>query len=263
MERAVLADLGVLQDPHAAGMLAPSMRAVHQVVRRLPRRRLTGSVTLAGLAARVRWFDARVAEALDAGVDQVVTVGAGYDSRPWRGARDGVRFFEVDHRATQQDKIARAPGPGPVFVEADLAADDAAAALAAHGLDPDRRTLYVVEGVTMYLTEAVLRDQLAGLAAASAPGSRLALDVYPAAASTTAPNRRQQRLQRLARAGSGEGLRLGFTREAAVDLVERAGWPVTTAISLRDAAVDLVPATSGLPVNAIDPGKTLLAATHP
>lgn len=60
-------------------------------------------------------------EALDDGARQVLVVGAGYDSRAWRLARPGVTYFEVDQPATQEDKRAKAPEGGPVYVSADVA----------------------------------------------------------------------------------------------------------------------------------------------
>ena len=38
---------------------------------------------------------------------KVIIVGAGYDGRAIRYARPGVRWFEVDHPATQRDKLER------------------------------------------------------------------------------------------------------------------------------------------------------------
>ena len=103
-ERALLTDMGVLADPLARMMLTPSMVAIVSVVQHLPTHVLTRSVTLAGLAARVLWFDTQVTEALDANITQIAVIGAGYDSRAWRFRREGVQFFELDHGATQQEK---------------------------------------------------------------------------------------------------------------------------------------------------------------
>jgi methyltransferase (TIGR00027 family) len=262
-ERAALTDMGVIDDLFARGMLTAPMAAASSIVGRSPYDVRTRSVTLTGLAARVLWFDAQVTGALDAGVDQVAVVGAGYDSRAWRFGRDGVRFFEVDHRATQQDKVRRAPRPGPTYVEADLATRGAAGALLQRGLDASRPVLFVVEGVTMYLGEDVVRSQLGDLASSSAAGSRLAVDFQPPRDAGTSRNRRQLRLQRLARIGSGEAFRLLVDRTQATELVETSGWVVEEATSLRDAACALVPRASGLPVSAIDPRKTLVAASRP
>lgn len=261
-ERALLTDMGVLDDPFARTMLTPSMAAVVSVATHLPRRWTARSVTLAGLAARVLWFDAQVAAALDSAITQVAVIGAGYDSRAWRLSRPRVRFFEVDHPATQQDKVRRAPRPGPVWVEADLTTHGAAEALARDGLDPLQPTLFVVEGVTMYLDEQVVRHLLAGLGELSAPGSRLAVDFIPPPQEGTARNHRQNRLQRLARSGSGETFRFTIRRAEAVELVAASAWDVGEAVSLRHAAQSLVPPGSGLPVDAVNEHKTLVSGVR-
>jgi methyltransferase (TIGR00027 family) len=261
-ERALLTDMGVLSDPFARRMLTPSMVAIVNVVRHLPTQVSAQSVTLAGLAARVLWFDAQVTEVLNAGIIQIAVIGAGYDSRAWRFRREGVQFFELDHGATQQEKVRRAPGPGPIYVAADLTTQGAREALVEHGLDTSRPVLFVVEGVTMYLDEKIVRDQLGGLGKASAVGSRLAVDFYPPRAIGTSLNHRQNRLQRLAHIGSGETLRLTIDRPEAVDLVAESGWEVIQEISLREAARSLVPFESGLPVEAVNKHKTLVAGVR-
>lgn len=202
---------------------------------------------------------AQVSRALDAGIEQIAVIGAGYDSRAWRFRRDGVQFFELDHGATQQDKARRAPGPGPTYVEADLTTQGAAEALVEHGLDTSRPALFVIEGVTMYLDEEVVRHQLGQLGRSGALGSRLAVDFYPPPDAGTSRDHRQRRLQRLARVGSGEGFRLRVDRSQAVELIEASGWNVDEATSMREAARALVPRGSGLPVDAVNEHKSLVA----
>lgn len=260
-ERALLHDLGVLDDPDAASMLGPTLGAVHGALAHLPRRTWSRSVTLAGLAGRVRWFDREVVDAIGSGVRQVVTVGAGYDSRPWRLRHDGVRFFELDHPATQTDKRRRAPSLEPVFVAADLIDDDICAALEHGGFDSSVPAIFVVEGVTMYLEESVVRRQLASLARLAAPRSQLAVDFYPSRRPAMGVQRRQLLLQRIARAGSSEGFRLEVDREDAAGLVAGSGWEVTAVVSARDAATALVAARDGLPTSRVSADKTFVTAT--
>jgi methyltransferase (TIGR00027 family) len=188
-ERAVLAGMG--DDHFARRMLTPSMRTIIWIVEHGPHRVRTRSATLAGLAARVLWFDAQVARALAAGIKQVAVIGAGYDSRAWRFRHDGVTFFELDRVATQRDKRHRAPRPDPVYVEPDLTTGDAARSLFDHGLDPSRPALFVIEGVTMYLGAEQLHRQLGLLAKMSAIESRIALDFYPPSDVGTARDHRQ------------------------------------------------------------------------
>jgi O-methyltransferase involved in polyketide biosynthesis len=59
------------------------------------------------LRGRTAFFDRVVVNALNREVTQVVNVGAGYDGRAWRYAKDGVRWWEVDQAGTQADKRAR------------------------------------------------------------------------------------------------------------------------------------------------------------
>ncbi len=59
------------------------------------------------LRGRTSFFDRVVVNALEPEVTQVVVVGAGYDGRALRYAKLGVRWFEVDHPATQIDKRRR------------------------------------------------------------------------------------------------------------------------------------------------------------
>jgi len=258
--RALLASMGVLDDPFGRGMLTPSMGAILWVVEHGPHRVRARSVTLAGLAARVRWFDTQVAKALDAGIKQVAVIGAGYDSRAWRIRSGGVQFFELDHAATQQDKIRRAPQPGPAYVESDLTTEDAAKSLLDNGFDASRPALFVVEGVTMYLNEEDVRRQLELLARMGAIESRLAVDFLPPSNVGTSQDHRQLRLQRLVRRGSGESFRLALDRPQAVELVQESGWDVDEVMSMRDAAGRLVPRESGLPIDAVSEHKTLVAA---
>jgi len=252
-ERALLASRGVLDDPFAREMLTPSMGATVWVVEYGPRRIWTRSVTLAGLAARVRWFDLQLVSALNAGTEQVAVIGTGYDSRPWRIRSNGVRFFELDHPATQQDKVRRARQPSPVYVESDLTTEDAARSLQDYGFDASQPALIILEGVTMYLGEEVVRRQLELLGRMSAIGSRLAIDFYPPSNAGTAQHHRQLRLQQLARSGSGESFRLALDRPQAVGLVQASGWNIDEVMSLRDAARTLVLPESGLPTDAVNP----------
>src|SRR5688572_11588716 len=61
---------------------------------------------------------------------QVVLLGAGLDTRAARLAKDGVRFFEVDHPGTQREKLARLaaipsyPIAAATYVECDFEVHD-------------------------------------------------------------------------------------------------------------------------------------------
>jgi O-methyltransferase involved in polyketide biosynthesis len=135
----------------------------------------------------------------------------------------------------------------------------AAPALHHGGLDPTRPALFVLEGLTMYLSEDVARRQLSDLAASSATGSRIAVDFSPPPDAGTVRDRRHMGYQRLARAGSGEDLKLLVDGPQAVSLVEASGWQVTELTPMRGAARTLVRPDVGLPLDAINEHKSLVA----
>jgi methyltransferase (TIGR00027 family) len=142
----------------------------------MPRREIGGQT--ASLAARTRFFDERVLAAISAGTRQVVILGAGYDDRALRFRTAGVRFIEVDHPVTQADKARRLntmnAADGPVLAAADFSQDDVASALAACGHAAGQATLFLCEGLLVYLDAPTCVRLLAGLRARAAAGSILA-----------------------------------------------------------------------------------------
>src|SRR5262249_29257435 len=109
---------------------------------------------------------------------QVVILGAGLDGRAWRmEALAGAYVCEVDQPASQRDKRDRAAAlpadRAPRFAPVDFGRDRLADALAAAGHDAAVPTTWVWEGVVPYLTSAEVEATTAGIAALSAPGSRL------------------------------------------------------------------------------------------
>jgi len=132
-----------------------------------------------GLAARTRFFDQRVLDAISAGIRQVVVVGAGYDDRALRFRAPGVRFFELDHPATQADKARRlraikAGASEPTLAPADFRHDDVAGILRACGHEAGQPTLFLCEGLLVYLDQPTCVRLLTALRARAAAASVLA-----------------------------------------------------------------------------------------
>ena len=152
-------------------------RPLRDVLIRASEQRLPG--LWAEMLCRKRHADERVAEALAAGIDQVVFLGAGLDTRACRlVAPAGARAFEVDlpaNSAYKRDRLRAIYGRVPErvrLIPLDFETGDLAAALAANGFQTGRPALFVWEAVTQYLTEDGFRRTL-GFLAGSAAGSRL------------------------------------------------------------------------------------------
>src|SRR6516165_885775 len=182
------------------------------------------------LAARTTFFDRVVTGALGRGVHQVVVGAAGYDGRAFRYAKAGVRWFEVDHPATQRDKLRRLDrlgivAPDVTFVEADFTRDPVADRLRAAGLDPEAPALFLLEGVAVYLEPAVLERVLVQFRQVAGPGSRLAISV-----SVSRPHGDLARARfQAAVAALGEPARSTFEAGQAEALLAWTGWYLVAA----------------------------------
>ena len=117
-------------------------------------------------------------------IRQLVIVGAGLDARAWRlSFLSAVTVFELDHPATQGFKRERL-GTRPAlakevhFLPVNLERESLAVALAAAGHDPKAKTIFIWEGVVMYLEEAAVQASLRAMASVSAPGSLLAMTYF-------------------------------------------------------------------------------------
>ena len=135
------------------------------------------------VVCRTRAIDDVCRAALATGIDQVVLVGAGMDTRPYRMREmAAARLWEFDLPSTQavkQAMLARVPDLPPAHVRhvpLDLTQPDAAAVLAGAGTG---RTLLICEAVSMYVTgEAV--DRILTYAGTLAPGSHVIITYLPA-----------------------------------------------------------------------------------
>jgi methyltransferase (TIGR00027 family) len=144
-----------------------------------------------GLAAYVltrhRFIDDCLGRALEGDVEQVVLLGAGYDSRAYRFAATlrGRPVFEVDFPATSRRKariLARAAGKLPraavCRVEIDFEKDSLEDRLSGAGFRKGARSFFVWEGVSMYLTRAAVKATLTTIRDITAQGSELAMDFW-------------------------------------------------------------------------------------
>ncbi len=216
--RAHLTRRGILDDIHAERFVGPAKRIAMDRLAWLP----GPARAISWIAARTRFFDELITDALDGGIRQVVIVAAGYDCRAWRLARDGVRFIEVDHPATQARKKELAPPDGPEYVAADLSAQRLPDVLASQ-LTTSEPLVLICEGLTYYLAEADARSLLSQAAAIATEASQLGVDFASRQAGPLRlriPMAVTRLLQRWAR----EPLRFGLHPDDAPALLTETGW---------------------------------------
>jgi methyltransferase (TIGR00027 family) len=132
------------------------------------------------------WFSERIAleACIDDGIEQLVILGAGYDSRAYRSdkLKGKVKVFEVDHPATQMvkmEKVKKIFGSLPdhvVYVPIDFENQKLDERLFESGYDKSLKTLFIWEGVTYYITPEAVDTTLAFMAKNSGEGSSIIFD---------------------------------------------------------------------------------------
>jgi methyltransferase (TIGR00027 family) len=133
------------------------------------------------IPARTRYIDEYLTECIDAGLEQLIILGVGYDSRAYRVKRlkGKVTVFEVDHPATQKRKIElikKMIDPLPsnvVYVSIDFNKETLPQRMSESGYDKNKKSLFIWEGVTPLLTAEAVDETLKFVATTSGPGSSI------------------------------------------------------------------------------------------
>jgi methyltransferase (TIGR00027 family) len=146
------------------------------------------------IIARTRYFDELFRDALSNRVPQIVLLGAGYDSRAYRFAREnlGTRIFELDAAPTQKRKIkclqaAKIHIPDDVrYVRVNFMIEALDEVLEKAGFSHQERTLFIWEGVSYYLEREAVRKTLGVAGRMAHPESTLGFDYAVAISETEA-----------------------------------------------------------------------------
>ena len=166
----------ILDDPIAARLLGADFD---------PAETPTAGASHASVVLRSRWSESRLELAVERGVSQLVLLGAGFETFAYRQPAwaAGLRIYEIDHHASQEDKrrrLARAGVPLPAnleFVAIDFERTTLRDGLRASALDFSRPAFFSCLGVLGYLSReaamAVFR-----LVAEFPPGSEIAYTHY-------------------------------------------------------------------------------------
>lgn len=138
--------------------------------------------------ARTKLIDRVFRDAVLEGFPQIVILGAGFDTRAVRFHDDnkGTLIFELDAPITQEMKIKQFEKKGieipeeVTFIPIDFDVENMSEKLYGAGYRNDCRTLFVMEGVTMYLSEDGLTATLKSICDNSVTGSMIVFDYIKA-----------------------------------------------------------------------------------
>lgn len=172
-------------DPFAKGFIGATNRVIGKIP---PLRKIAlwylgqeHPFILDCIPARTRYIDEYINACIDAGLEQLIILGAGYDSRAYRieGLKGKVTVFEVDLPATQKRKIElvkKMMDPLPsnvVYVPIDFNKETLPQRMSESGYDKDKKSLFIWEGVTPLLTAEAVDETLEFVAKNSGPGSSI------------------------------------------------------------------------------------------
>lgn len=167
-------------------------------------------------AVRTNFFDTYFADAVAAGIRQVVILASGLDSRAYRLEWPaGTTVYEIDqpqvlaYKSTTLAENGVRPSADRREVAIDLR-QDWPAALRAAGFDPSARTAWLAEGLLMYLPAEAQDRLFTQIGALSGAGSRVSAETAPA----HTDERRQQVRERLKKVADEIGI------EQSVDIGE-------------------------------------------
>lgn len=153
----------------------PGLRSV---VLALRERRMPG--TLGAILCRTRYIDDVLKRSLEEGLDQVVILGAGFDTRAYRiSSMDGVQVFEVDLPGTRKlkqirvEKVLGAVPENVTLIGMNFDRENLDEILSAGGFQKGKRTLFIWEGVTQYITAEAVKNTLEFVSAVSGVGSAI------------------------------------------------------------------------------------------
>ena len=138
--------------------------------------------------ARTKYVDAAFEKALTERFDQILLFGAGFDTRALRfhSKAEHTRIFELDSPLTQQAKIQQyrkrnlSIESNLVFIAIDFEKEPLPHKLDMAEFKKDLRTLFILEGLLMYLEQESAQSTLQTIRQYAGTGSRVVFDYLQA-----------------------------------------------------------------------------------
>ena len=194
------------------------------------------------ILTRTRFIDDCLENTLEDGLEQLVILGAGYDTRALRfeGRLKGIRVFELDHPATQATKLRRCQQnmsslPAHVtFIPIQFDREDLRQKLLANGYRGGLKTFFIWEGVTYYLPDAAVDATLAFIAGNAGAGSSVVFDYFPPSVATGTSDRMEARALGQALQQMGEGITFGLEPATIETFLNRRGFDLVQHFTMQD-----------------------------
>ena len=134
--------------------------------------------------ARTKYIDHVFVHAKNNGFEQVLIMGAGFDSRAIRllGKDDHIKVYEIDACHTLEAKLNQykkrniIKPDNDILIPIDLEQAKLKTGLREHGFEIHRKTLFILEGLIMYLSQDAVRETFNLISEYSSSGSLVVFD---------------------------------------------------------------------------------------
>jgi methyltransferase (TIGR00027 family) len=172
----------LFNDPYAAAFVAAMPEAYADAAERSDAARAVGARIAVQVVVRTRFYDDYLLAGTGEGIRQVVLLAAGLDTRAFRLQwPTGTELFEVDlpDMVDFKEQVMTGAGATPTarrsVVRADLTSDWTSL-LTGAGFDPTQPTVWLIEGLLVYLTHDAAARLLDTVGQLSAAGSTLSCE---------------------------------------------------------------------------------------
>jgi methyltransferase (TIGR00027 family) len=194
------------------------------------------------ILARTRFIDDCLEEALIDGIQQLVILGAGYDTRAFRfrALKEKVTVFELDYPTTQKRKLEKIQRYMDVdisnirYIPIDFTKEDLPNKLSACGYNDHFKTMFIWEGVTYYISESDVDRTLDFVTRQTAPQSSIIFDYFPPAVADGTTNLKEAKALREGLRRIGEAILFGIEPDHIVAFMKERGFKVVKNLSSTD-----------------------------
>jgi methyltransferase (TIGR00027 family) len=213
------------------------------------------------MIARTTFFDDVVKQALRTNFPQIIFLGAGYDTRPYRFKEliQGTQIFELDAQPTQERKKETLRQAGVdipeqvVFVPINFETDSLEDVLFGKGFNRDQKSLFVWEGVTYYLTAEAVDATLNFIRSNSSTGSYVCFDYASLSAEAFNDGGVQKIRQRMKSRYASEPTRFGITQGKLDSFLSERGYSVVDHLTANDMQLRYLTLRDGSSIGKVPP----------
>ena len=195
--------------------------------------------------AFTKHIDGLLQELSQSGLKQVVNIGAGLDSRPYRMGEQmpGVHFFEIDLPATSAAKQAAVKNvlgglPDNVtYIPVDYRTRHFVNTLKKAGYDEKRKTLFIWEGISQFMDEKIVDTTLRYIAQRTHSKNKVIFSYIPAEFVRGEYGKMGWvRFRELRARAAGEPWKFGIPSQKSGEFFDRRGFKVIADLGAKELA---------------------------